>query len=97
MAVSVISLRAAHREFAEADHPTDAEVQAAIDAAERHLDQAALGVQHDDAVRLMACQFLARSPYAQDLRLEKSGYTTIFDEPLRALLEPLGRAWRILP
>jgi hypothetical protein len=92
MAVTVASLRAAHREFADTDHPTDAEVQAAIDKAERFYSEACLGTLYDDAVELKACQALARSPFARDLRLVKDKGATIFDEELRMIVEPTGRA-----
>lgn len=97
MPTSVADIRAAYREFSAATHPTDAEIQARIDAAERDLDQAVLGDQYDDAIQLWVAQSLARSSYARDLRLKKDEHATIFDEPLRAILEPLGRSWRTLP
>lgn len=97
MAVTIASLRAAHREFAEVDHPTDAEVQAAIDHATSLLDQAGLGALYDNAVDLMACQLLALSPFARDLRLEKYEHATIFDQPLNDILEVMGRAYRVIP
>lgn len=92
MAVTIASIRAAHREFSDTDHPTDGEVQSAIDRAERALSEDSLGTVYDDAVDLMACQILARSPYARDLRLTKDSMATIFDDQLRQLLEPIGRA-----
>lgn len=97
MATTIASLRAAHREFAQADHPTDAEVQAAIDVADDLLDATVLGSLYDAAVDLKACQILALSPFAQDLRLKKGSAATIFDGQLRAILEPMGRAYRVIP
>lgn len=97
MATTVASLRAAHREFAEVDHPTDAEIQAAIDTATDLLDATVLSTLFDAAVDLKACQILASSPFARDMRMEKKDYITLYDELLRSLLEPLGRAWRVAP
>jgi hypothetical protein len=97
MAVTVADIRADHREFNVADHPTDAEIQNAIDRAERLLSEDELGDLYDDAVALKACQRLARSPFGRDLRLTKDERTTIYDEDLRELLEPVGRAERVSP
>ena len=97
MAVTVASLRADHPEFADTDHPSNAEVQAAIDRADRLYSDAELGDLYDDAVDLKACQSLARSPFARDLRLQKNSRATVYDDDLRQILEPVGRAERVIP
>ena len=97
MATTVASVRATHREFLVEDHPTDAEIQSAIDRAERLLDEDELEDLYDDAVDLKVCQLLARAPYGRDLRLMKNSMATIYDEDLNAILEPLGRSERVIP
>ena len=97
MAVTVASVRATHREFAVTDHPTDAEIQSAIDRAERLYCEDELGDLYDDAIDLKTCQLLARAPYGRDLRLNKDTMETIYDEDLRAIVEPVGRAERVSP
>ena len=97
MAVTIADVRAAERDFASTDHPTDAEVQTAIDRAERLYDETTLDDRYDDAVLLKVCQTLARKSFARDLRLVKNGQQTIFDEELRAVLESVGRENRVVP
>ena len=97
MAVTVADIRANHRDFANTDHPTDAEVQAAIDRAEAQLDESTLGDQYDDAVEMMTCQDLATSGYARDLRLRKDSERTLFDQRLERILMTRGRSQRPIP
>lgn len=94
MAVTRTSLLVEHPEWANAP---SALVDAKLATAQGLLDSDVLGDLYDYAVVLKACQLLATSPFARDMKLSKDDGTTIYDKALNEILIPAGAAHRVLP
>jgi len=95
MAVTATTLRTAHPEFT--DSP-DAVVNAAITDAQATVNETVLGDNYDQAVTLLACHLISRSPYSRDLRLpfgeyDEDGYYRRYEQLIRVA----GRAYRVYP
>jgi len=94
MAVTVADLR---REFPEFTPAPDAVLEAAIAAGYVAHDAQVWGSHLDLGVMLYACDRLARSPYARDLRLQMQDGRSVYQTELERLRGQVGAAWRVLP
>lgn len=77
-APSIAQFKARYPEFATA---SDTLVQAVIDDAAQMFAADVMGVQHTQAVAAQAADFMARSPFARDMKLVlKDGSTAYGDQ-----------------
>jgi len=92
VAVTAASLKAKHSEF---DVVADATVTLFITHSESLHDETVWGDLYDYGVEYKACDLLARSPYARNLRLVPEGDVTIYQREWERMQTQVASAYRM--